>query len=339
MKTGGILFVSWAPFCSRSDTIARELGGRSAMIYHGLWGSNYASVLFKYLTQTVATLWMLLRTRPQHVFVMNPPGAACVPVWLYATTFGAGYVIDAHTATFVDPRWRAFVFVQRFFCRRAITTLVTNEHWRSLVQSWGARSDIVQDVPVRFPQADRLALPDGAKIAVVCTFTFDEPVEAMFEAAALVPDVSFHFTGNAKRLRPELLARRPPNVHLMGFLPDAQYVSLLKQCDAVMSLTTLDHTMQRGAYEAAYLGRPIITSDFGILREAFSMGTTFVTGAPDSIADGVRRTLRDCETLAAQVHELRLRKLARWEGVRSALLGLLGPSSSDGAQDRNQRSA
>src|SRR5262245_4338936 len=102
MSTGGILFISWAPFCSRSDTIARELGGRSAMIYHSFWGSNYLTILFKYFTQTVATLWILVCERPKHVFVMNPPGAACAPVWLYATLFRASYVIDAHTATFTD---------------------------------------------------------------------------------------------------------------------------------------------------------------------------------------------------------------------------------------------
>ena len=197
-----LLFVSWAPFCGRSDNIARELGGRSVMIYHGFWGSNYATVLFKYLTQSFATFLMLLRLRPRRVFVMSPPAIACVPVWIYAKLFRAVYVVDAHTAAFVDARWRTFEFITRFFARHARTTLVTNEHWRALVQSWRARGDIVTDVPVQFPKPRLIELPAGNKIAVVCTFTFDEPVATIFEAAALVPEVSFHFTGNWKRSAP-----------------------------------------------------------------------------------------------------------------------------------------
>jgi hypothetical protein len=101
------------------------------------------------------------------VFVMCPPAAACVPVWLYAKVARGSYVIDAHTATFVDARWKALSFIQRFFCRHAATTLVTNTHWQSLVQSWNARSDIVADVPVAFPPPHSLELGSGPKIAVI----------------------------------------------------------------------------------------------------------------------------------------------------------------------------
>src|SRR6202007_274538 len=126
-----------------------------------------------------------------------------------------------------------------------------------------------------------LALPAGHNIAVVCTFTFDEPVECIFRAAAKVPGVQFHMTGNWRRASAELLALKPLNLRLTGFLPDTDYVALLQRSTAVMCLTTLDHTMQRAAYEAAYLGRPIITSDFELLRAAFPRATVFVKCDPD----------------------------------------------------------
>ena len=320
----GLLFVSWAPFCSRSDSIARELGGKSVMVYHGFWGSNYATVAFKYLSQTLATLFILLRLRPRHVMVMSPPAIACLPVWLYAKLFGAKYIVDAHTAAFVDPRWRALEFVTRFFARQALCTLVTDPHWQAVVRSWGAACEIVSDVRVHFAAPQPIDLPSGSKIAVVCTFTFDEPVAAMFEAASLLRDVSFHFTGNWRRLSPTLLQRKPPNAHLMGFLPDSQYVSLLAQCTAVMSLTTLDHTMQRGAYEAAYLARPIVTSDFDLLRRSFPMGTVFVEGTPQAIAEGVRRMCDDAARYAKEAVDLREHKLRTWEQVRLRLQAMLG---------------
>ncbi len=37
----GLVFISWAPFCSRSDSIAARLGGRSYMVYSPEYGSRY----------------------------------------------------------------------------------------------------------------------------------------------------------------------------------------------------------------------------------------------------------------------------------------------------------
>lgn len=318
-----MLFVSWAPFCSRSDNIARELGGRSVMIYHSFWGSHYATILFKYLTQSIATLWVLVRTRPRVVFVMSPPIIACIPIMCYAALFRARWVIDAHSATFNNARWQALQFLQKFLSRHAATTIVTTPHWQSLVQSWGARSDIVQDVPIAFAEASGFTPPPGHNIAVVCTFTFDEPVETIFRAAAKAPEVRFHMTGNAKRASREALALKPENLHLTGFLPDSDYVALLKRCTAVMCLTTLDHTMQRGAYEAAYLGRPIITSDFGLLRSAFPVATVYVKDDPDAIAAGVRQMCANVGQYEQEAQQLRSAKLQNWERVKERLDTLL----------------
>jgi|SRR6185437_2739005 len=324
-----LLFISWAPFCSRSDNIARELGGRSVMIYHSFWGSNYFTVLCKYITQSVATLRVLLRERPRVVFVMTPPAIACFPVMLYAALFRARWVIDAHSATFNNARWRALSFLQRFLSRRAATTIVTTPHWQELLRRWGARSDIIQDVPIAFPEPSHLTVPAGPNIAVICTFTFDEPIECIFRAAAKVPEVRFHVTGNARRVSPALLAIKPPNLELTGFLADADYVALLIRCTAVMCLTTLDHTMQRGAYEAAYLGRPIITSDFGLLRSAFPVATVYVSDDPESVAEGVRTMCRDAARYQREALELRATKQERWSGVKHAVQELLSAPQPD----------
>src|SRR2546422_5454555 len=98
----GRVFVSWAPFCSRSDNIARELGGTSLMIYHNFWGSNYLTIALKYTSQTITTLWLLFRARPACVFVMSPPPVASFAVWLYARLCGIPFIIDAHSSPFVD---------------------------------------------------------------------------------------------------------------------------------------------------------------------------------------------------------------------------------------------
>ena len=67
------VFISWAPDCSRSDNIARELGAPSYMVYKESLGSNLATVWLKYLWQMVETFRILHRERADVAFVMTPP--------------------------------------------------------------------------------------------------------------------------------------------------------------------------------------------------------------------------------------------------------------------------
>ena len=133
---------------------------------------------------------------------MTPPLFASFPAFLYAWRHGARVVLDAHTAAFLHPRWRHLLWLQRWLCRRASTTIVHNAHLAEVVRTAGAASTIVPDVPIvddeiaPFPRSERFT------VAVVRSFNADEPIQAILEAAARVPDVQFFMTGNQKHLRP-----------------------------------------------------------------------------------------------------------------------------------------
>ncbi len=153
-----LLFISWAENCSRSDSIARRLGGESVMIYSSWWGSRYSTIVFKYLSQTWRTLRVLFQRRPATVVVMTPPVIACLAVWIYAKLTGAQYAIDAHSGSFIDKRWAWSVFLHGFFSRHAVTTLVTNDFLAGILHPYGARTTIVSDVPVCFAEPSAIAL-------------------------------------------------------------------------------------------------------------------------------------------------------------------------------------
>lgn len=314
-----LTFISWAPHCSRSDGIAERLGGRSFMVYAGWLGSNYLTAPLKYFVQTVQTLWILLRHRPRAVMVMAPPIVACLPVWLYCVVFRAKFAIDAHTGAFLNPRWKRLQFIQRFFSRRAATTVVTNDYLRDMVRSWGAHATIVPDVPVRFPPTEAVDLGPGRHMTVVASFCPDEPILEVLEAARSVPDVNFYITGNSKKLGDETVKSAPGNVRFLGFLSRVEYTGQLLASDAVIALTTRDHTMQRAAYEAIYLGRPVITSDFDVLRKSFPTGTVHVQPVAAEIADGVAAMAADSGRYAQEAASLRADKHTRWETDREGL--------------------
>jgi glycosyltransferase involved in cell wall biosynthesis len=158
----------------------------------------------------------------------------------------------------------------------------------------------------------------------VCSFDYDEPVEAIFEAASRLPEVRFFVTGNAKRLSPALRSRIPPNLTLTGFLTTESYGGLLADADAALVLTTYDHTMLRGAYEAIYQSTPVIVSDWPLLRDAFPEGAIHVDNSSAAIVSAVRDMARDHARYKAGARLLREAKVRRWDATRRAILARLG---------------
>jgi glycosyltransferase involved in cell wall biosynthesis len=266
--------------------------------------------------------------RPDAVLVMAPPVIAALPVWLYSRLTRIPYGIDAHTAAFLHPRWSRLQWLQHAISRAAATTIVTNEHLATALRSTGAHVTIMRDVPVEFPRHVPFPLDEGHfSVAAVCSFNDDEPVPAILEAAARLPDVRFYLTGDPRRLAPELRAALPSNVRLTGFLPDGQYGFLVAHAGVVLTLTTRNHTMLRGAYEAIYQGTPVIVSDWPLLRDAFQRGAVHVDNTPEAIASAVSTIAADAEAYRAGARELRQQKLAIWNTVRAALLTRLTPTT------------
>lgn len=316
-------YISWAPYCSRSDNTARELGGTSHMVYWAALGSRPSTVLLKYLGQAYRTIRILSTERPEVVFVMTPPVFAVAVVWAWCAVFRVPFVIDAHTAAFLHPRWRRLQWLQQALGRRAATTIVTNEHLAAEVRHAGGHATVVQDVPVEYPVADAFD-PEGAfALAVVCSFNPDEPIGEILHAAARMPDVRFYLTGNPADLDRSQLPPIPANVTLTGFLSNEAYGSLLTRSDAVLTLTTRDHTMLRGAYEAVYQGTPVIVSDWPLLRRAFDRGAVHVENTAAGIAAGIAEMRARHAHYKSGVLELREQKREAWRRTRDTLLARL----------------
>ena len=315
-----IMYVSWAESCSRSDHTARELGGKSYMVYLASLGSHPATILPKYCCQFLMTCWLLILRRPSAVIVMSPPIFAAFAVYLYHFVTRRPYALDCHTAAFTHPRFRRLQWLQAWLERRAAVNIVHNDHLRCVVESRGGRAIVVSDVPVVYETDESYEMSQGFNVTVVCSFNPDEPIAAISKAASLVPDVQFYMTGNPKHLAEDLSSNLPPNVQLTGFVSEAAYGSLICNSDIVMSLTTRDHTMLRGAWEAIYQSTPVIVSDWPILKEAFSVGALHVDNSPQSIANAVQEAQNKHDELRSGAQQGREQRIASWQRTRRQLL-------------------
>jgi glycosyltransferase involved in cell wall biosynthesis len=303
--------IAWAPYNRRSELLAKQLGADLHLIHYLRYRSpRYAPV--KYPLQMVETWKILWQTRPDVVIAQNPPFLCGLMVYLYGQGQPVRYVLDWHSAAF-GRAWDWAASVQRFLARRAAVNIVTNEHWRSLIASWGAEAVILIDIPADFLTVQSYPVHGDFTVAMVSTFAPDEPLDVVMEAAAGLPDVQFYITGDKRRKPASFFEGIPSNVTFTGFIPDEEYIDLLRSVDAVMSLTTRDHTMQRGGCEAVWLGRPLIISDWPLLKETFHRGSIHVPNTAEGIRAGVlaARTRRD--ELAREMHQLQTERRQLWD--------------------------
>jgi len=284
----------------------------------GLWAAP-----FKYSYQAVATLRLLFQKRPKVVFVQSPPSFAVLCVYVYCRLTKARYVVDAHSAALQYWYWTWPQWLSRLWAGSAITTIVTNEHFQQRIKEWSGRAFILRDIPTSFDKEDSYPMNGRFNIAVVNTFSEDEPIVEVLEACENLPEVQFYVTGKKERARPKMVEEAPANVHFTGYLGDEAYYALLSSSDAVMCLTTRNHTMQRGACEALSLGKPIITSDWPLLRQYFHQGTVHVANSSQSIGQGVREMMEGYDEYQAGIMELQLAQREEWQKKVEELMALI----------------
>lgn len=174
-------------------------------------------------------------------------------------------------------------------------------------------------VPVEVAPAEGPVLGPGPHVLVVNTFSADEPLDEIMRAAARLPGVTFHVTGDLRRAARVLQGETPDNVRLTGWVSDPDYHGLLRGSDVVLCLTTRDHTMQHGGYEAMASRKPLVTSDWPLLREVFAAGTVHVDNSSEAIAAGLQRALDEREALSREMAVLGAQRDAAF---RTAIAGL-----------------
>jgi glycosyltransferase involved in cell wall biosynthesis len=322
------LFLVWGPpsHGPRSQVFARELGIKELHFLRSLKGRGALYAPVKYAHQAVQTLALLFRKRPSVVFVQSPPSLATLFVCIYCVLTGSRYVVDAHSAAF-SPLWTRPAWLHQLLARRAVTTIVTNHYFQDLIRQWGGRAFVLHDIPTSFSRSEAYPVSGEFNIAVINSFAPDEPLSQILEAAGSLKDIQFYATGMKKNAERGLLEKAPANVHFTDFLPNEQYYSLLDSCHAILCLTTRDHTMQRGACEALWLGKPVITSDWPLLQEYFCQGTVHVDNTPVGIEKGVLDMRGNYQRYLSEIENLQSARREEWKEKMDLLDEMLQPGA------------
>jgi glycosyltransferase involved in cell wall biosynthesis len=307
------IFLTWLPFSSRSETLARNFLAQPIYFGYLAGGKNLFRIGLRYALMTFHTMILVLFRRPKLVLVMNQPVFLPLTIYIMAKLLRFKYVVDSHSGLFNKAEWSWALPLMKSVYRHSLFSIVTNQEHRQLVESYGAKVEILGALTVGDEPVVAFNRSDKPCFVVIGTFAADEPLEEMMAACKQVLEAQFYVTGSLKKAPPELLSAAPANVIFTDFQPRANYIGLVQATDAAIILVKFDNVMQRGAYEAMSWGIPIITSDWQILRESFTRGTLFVDNTPQDIVRAIRELMAKKKDYKAEIIALREEKRLVWE--------------------------
>ncbi len=197
--------------------------------------------------------------------------------------------------------------------------LLHNDPLAYKVASWGAPSMTLSDAPARLVTDQMYPLRDGFNVAVICSYSRDEPIDVVLKAARKLPSINFYITGQITQASKSIINEISDNIILTDYLPKKEYVALLIGCSVVICLTLDNETMQCGAHEAMELGRPIITSNWPVLQKYFSKGTIHIDNTAESLVHAITEISQNYKYYCEQIQILRKERQFTWEKQLSVL--------------------
>jgi glycosyltransferase involved in cell wall biosynthesis len=296
----------------RSIELSKKFGCKFYLIEHT--GS------FRYPISILKTLAIIIRERPDVLFVQNPSmilalvACLCRKVWRYYL------VVDRHTTFLLDKEYQKnlrlimFKLFHRYTIKIADITIVTNNYLADLVKKLQGRPFVLPDIIPQLVGSRRINLKGKQNLLLISSFGIDEPIVEVLESMKPLAkdDIYLYITGNFKKLTDEVLRSAPPNIVFTGFLDEQDFVDMLFSVDSIMVLTTAESCMLCGCYEAVSVGKPLITSDKGVLRDYFKEAV-FVDNTISGIREGVIKILKDLAYYQFRIQNLKGILIKQWE--------------------------
>jgi glycosyltransferase involved in cell wall biosynthesis len=276
--------------------------------------------LVKYLLLCIKTVRILIAIKPDVLFVQNPSIVLTFIACLYKKCFPkVVLVVDRHsnffevsTSTIIN---RLHTIISNVTLRSADLTIVTNAYLKQLVESYGGNALVLEDKIPELKKNTNLNLPGTYKFLYVCSFDSDEPYSAVIEAARRVgSDMYIYITGNYRKIKDtHSMSTLPQNLVMLGYLPDDEYIDYLYAADAVIALTTWEHTLLCGAYEAVAAGKPLIISNKSDLIGYFNKGVIPVENTTQSLAQAMRCMIEEKQVRAKEIITLKTELNEDWK--------------------------
>ncbi len=317
------LFIAWVPFQRRQMSMVPLLGFET--IFLPIRQTMRILRPVQYVVNALRTLSLLKAKRPKVIWVQLPQVPLLTVALQYKRIFDPSVriVADCHNRI-LNPPWNKWpgLKAQMNACD---VVVVHNDTVIPKVSAMGIRHDILRllEDPPAVIRRETPSTPSFPRpwMLFLASFNPDEPVQELFEAARLAPDMHFVLAGDANRAsgRHKMLGH-PKNLILPGYLSGADLDSAIGSADAILALTKLEDAQLSSAGEAIGAGRPMVLSDTPVTRDLYYKGGVFVdTYSPASIVMGCQVAIKEGTRLAAESLALREERHARWRSQAESI--------------------
>lgn len=272
---------------------------------------------FEYIYKSITTIFLLSKKRPRIVWFQLPPTPLIVIGRIYKSIYPGAYILaDCHNAI-ISNKWKPYfhdykslnifdtIVVHNYVIEDIIKKYSINEEKLIVLETKPAIKtikNIKKDI-----RQNHVLMP--------CSFHEDEPLNIVFEAANLVPQITILISGDTSKAKGiHDLSEVPKNVKFIGYLSISEYETVFNECEAVIGLTTEDHIQLSVANEAVGFEKPMIISDTPLLRSLFYKGAVYVdTFNAKSIANGINDCILNNNKLQKDINALKKERAKRWE--------------------------
>jgi hypothetical protein len=308
--TSGVVWLAWEKQ-RRSTTLAHELGAALFQLE-----SNRPRPI-RYLELSLRTLRILFTHKPKFIFVQNPSVVLSLLAALFKKiNYSSKVIIDSHTPYLQLSGVSKFLFdaITRFVFNSVDLVLITNEDLRQMYRRRYPKASfyVLPDKIPSFPGVLPTHLPGGINLLLICTYAQDEPYLEAFKAMGEIGNATLYVTGKKSKVPKDLLNAIPANVVLTDYIPESEFLSLLKSVDIIIDLTNTEHCMVCGAYEAVATEKPMILSDKKVLREYFDEGVIHTPNDSKAIAESIRQAISEIDDLREGVKKLKVKRRKEW---------------------------
>lgn len=283
--------------------------------------------LLRYFVLIAKTSRILLKEKPDIVFVQNPSLILTGYMITVCNVLGLKCVVDAHNEGIrpFSHKLNWLLPVYGLLQKHADLTIVTNQELAEEVIANGGVPFVLADKLPEFHEYRSVELKGKYNVVYICSFEKDEPYQEVIEAARLLDsDIYFYITGNYRKASIEIIDNAPSNVVFCGYLSEFDYINLLYSCDVIMDLTLMDNCLVCGAYEAVSLGKPLIVSNTRAIRNYFSKGAIYSENTSQGISTSLKHFLKNKQKFTEEVSSLKPQIEKEWLKAFDELLKKLG---------------
>ncbi len=328
-----VIFISWAQYCRHSYLLSNALG---ADIYYvsGLIKSRgiiwKLFFLFDYISKSLRTLSIILKIKPNIIYVQNPPSLAPIFIVLLKKLLKFKVVVDSHNGAFQRP-WSSFPF-HKWALRNADLVSIHNTqlHSRILGDPFYEKINFkILNSKLSEFQHVKKEKPLKPYFLIITTFAGDEPMEVLLESIKEFNnnngDMIFKITGNYNK-KPHLFLKysTDKNIEFLGFIDYKELEYFLVNSFGVISLSTRDDVQQFALMESLGADVPFISNDNRTNRALFDNKMVLVEITTEKIAEGIELFIKDKEIFDKNIIELKNIIRTKWEKDFSLIKSELG---------------